>query len=115
MNPWSKFKIVSQNCSSKYPLPKLDKSLRSTEQKGHQSSRWIYLQTESPPEPLVQIQNNFTESFLMMPSTQIAPNKGAAGALDKKCHLMTFPTDPLVQIQNNFTEFFLVITSTKIA
>ena len=25
----------------------------------------------SPPEPLVQIQNNFTETFIMMPSNKI--------------------------------------------
>ena len=28
----------------------------------------------SPPEPLIQIQNNFTEMFLMMPSTKIDEN-----------------------------------------
>ena len=33
---------------------------------------WKYIKTTSPPEPLVQIQNNFTELFLMMPSTKIA-------------------------------------------
>ena len=31
-----------------------------------------YLKTTSPPKPLVQIQNNCTELFLMMPSTKIA-------------------------------------------
>ena len=30
------------------------------------------LETTYPPEPLVQIQNNFTELFFMMPSTKIA-------------------------------------------
>ena len=35
---------------------------------------------------MVQIQNKFTEPFLMMPSTKIAPLiKGATRALDKKC------------------------------
>ena len=44
-----------------------------------------------PGEPLIQIQNNFTELFLMMPSTKIAQvvpgllNKVATRALDKKC------------------------------
>ena len=28
--------------------------------------------TASPPEPLVKIQNNFTELFLIIPSTKIA-------------------------------------------
>ena len=31
-----------------------------------------YLQTASPTEPLVKIQNNFTEMFLIMPSTKTA-------------------------------------------
>ena len=45
----------------------------------------------SPPESLLQIQNNFTKMFLMMTSTQnctigFAPlNKGVTRALDKKC------------------------------
>ena len=30
-----------------------------------------YILTTSPPEPLVHIQNNFTEFFLMMPSTKL--------------------------------------------
>ena len=29
-----------------------------------------YLQKASPPEPLVQIQNNFTELFLLIPSSK---------------------------------------------
>ena len=50
---------------------------------------------------MVQIQNNFTELFLMMPSIKIAqlvPLHGtkAARALDKKCLLMAFPPEPLV-------------------
>ena len=32
----------------------------------------------SPPESLVQIQNNFKEIFLMMPSTQIDQNVQSA-------------------------------------
>ena len=31
-----------------------------------------YLQMTSPPESLVQIKNNFTELFLIIPSTKIA-------------------------------------------
>ena len=66
----------------------------------------------SPPEPLVQIQNNFTELFLMMASTNIAqPEKGAARALDNKYLQMKY--EPLVQNQNNFTEV-VVLPSTKI-
>ena len=48
-----------------------------------------YLKTTSP-EPVVQIQGNFTEMFLIMPSAKIAyilfalPNKMATIALDKK-------------------------------
>ena len=33
-----------------------------------------YLKMTSPPEPQVQIQNNLTEMFLMMPSTKIDQN-----------------------------------------
>ena len=56
------------------------------------------------PEPLVQIQNNFTELFLAMPSNGSAPlNKGTVRALDENCLLKTFRPEPLVQIQNNFT------------
>ena len=34
----------------------------------------IPLDKKSPPEPLVQIQNNFTKMFLQMPSTKIDQN-----------------------------------------
>ena len=55
----------------------------------------------SPSEPLVQIQNNFTELFIMMLSTkitQIVPSieQMDVRALDKKCLLVSFPTEPLV-------------------
>ena len=69
---WSKFKIISQIvprdtlyqfCTNgSAPLNK--RATRALDKK--------YLETASPPEPLVQIQNNFTELFLMMPSTKIA-------------------------------------------
>ena len=55
----------------------------------------------------------------MIPSVKIAQmvplNKWAAGALDKKCLLMTFPPEPMVQNQNNFTELFVIMASIKIA
>ena len=57
-----------------------------------------------PPEPLVHIQINFTELFLMMASIkkklhkQFARlNTGVARALDEKCLKMT-SHEPLVQI-----------------
>ena len=121
-----------------------------------------------PPEPLVKLQNNFTELFFIMPFIKIAqmvplhwskglqelkirnisndiswttgpnskyfhrivphdafyqnctngsalplPNKRAAGALNKKCLLITSPPEPLVQIQNNFTQLFLMQNCTN--
>ena len=65
-----KLEINSQNCSSKCPLPKFYKCVRSTEQKGRKDKK--YLKKTSPPEPLVRIQNNFTELLLLTPSTKIA-------------------------------------------
>ena len=72
MNHWPKFKIISQNCSSGCPLPKLHKWLRSNVQKGARASDKKNLKTTFPPEPLIQIQNNFTGLFLMMTSSNIA-------------------------------------------
>ena len=78
------------------------------------------LQNVSSPKLQIQIQNNFIELFLMIPSTKYfangsAPhNKRAARATDKK-YLLTTSPKPLVQIQNYFTELFLVMPSTKIA
>ena len=70
-------------------------------------------------EALVEILDNFTEMFLMMPSTKIAQRfcsakKGAARALDKKYLQMKSPPEPLVQNQNNFAEMVLMLPSTKI-
>ena len=72
-----------------------------------------YIQKTSPPEPLVQIQNYFTEMFLIKPSSkigQIAPqlNKMAARAKIKKKSLN--PLAPLAQIQNTSTEILLNIS-----
>ena len=70
-----------------------------------------------PPGPLVQIQINFTEMFLMM--SQNCTNgfgvlsKGAARALDKK-YFKKASTEPLVGIQNDFAEMFRVMFSTKL-
>ena len=74
----------------------------------------------SPPETQVQIQNDFTEVFLIIPSTKIAQmvplhtNKRASKALDKE-YLQSTSSDPLDQIQNIFTERFLMMPSTEIA
>ena len=67
---------------------------------------------------MVQIQNNFKEMFLMMPSTKIAQivllsEKRVGRAIDKKYLQMKSP-EPLVQNQNNFTEMVLKLPSTKI-
>ena len=56
-----------------------------------------------PAEPLVQIQNNVKEMFLMMPSTKIAEivllsGKRVGRAIDKKYLQMKFP-EPLVKIK----------------
>ena len=72
----------------------------------------------SLPEPLIQIQNNFTEMFLMMPFTKIAKwgcsvEKGVSRDIDKK-YLQMISPEPLVQNQNNFTEMDLMLPSTKI-
>ena len=72
----------------------------------------------SSPEPLVQTLNNFTEIFLMMPSTKIAQmvyfcQKGICRALDKKYPRMKSPAQ-LVQNLNNFTEMVLMLPSTVI-
>ena len=72
------------------------------------------------PGPLVQIQNYFTESFLVIPSAEMHKwfrftEHRVLKALDKKCLLTTSPSEPLVQIQNNFKELFLIMPSTKIA
>ena len=40
-----------------------------------------YLKTIFPPEPLVQIKNNFTEMSLIMPTGRIARTNGPQNAL----------------------------------
>ena len=72
LNHWSKFKIISQNCFSWFPLSKLHKWFCSAEQKGARVPDKKYLKKASPPESLVRIQNNFTEVLLIVPSTKIA-------------------------------------------
>ena len=74
----------------------------------------------SPPEPLVQMYNNFRELFLLIPSKNCTNgsallNKRAPRPPDKKYLSFKISPEPLVQIQNNFTELFLIIPSTKIA
>ena len=61
-----------------------------------------------PLEPLVKIQNNVKENFLMMPFTEIAEivllsGKRVGRAIDNKYLQMKSP-EPLVQNQNSFTE-----------
>ena len=74
----------------------------------------------SPPEPLIQIQNNFTEMILMMPSTKLHKwlrsfeQRGSQSPI-LEISLNKSPPEPLVQIQNIFTEMFLIMPSTKIA
>ena len=67
LNYMSKFKLISQNYSSKCLLPKLHNWFRKGEKRAVRVVDKKYLQTTSP-EPLVQIQNNFTDFFLIMPS-----------------------------------------------
>ena len=75
-----------------------------------------FLKRLSSPEPLTQVQNNFTELFLLIPYNGYALlNKKAARAPDKKYIKTAFPPEPLVQIQNNFTGFFLKKPSSNIA
>ena len=70
-----------------------------------------------PLEPLVQIQNNVKEMFLIMPSTKIAEiallsGKRVDRAIHKKYLQMKSP-EPLVQNQNNFTEIVSSCPLTK--
>ena len=78
-----------------------------------------HFETTSPPEPLGQIQNNFTEMFLIMPSAKkclngcAPPNKMAAARTPDKKHFKTTTPELLVQTQNNFTKMFLILPSAK--
>ena len=72
-----------------------------------------------PPEPLVQIQNYFTELFLMMASTKIVQTVSlsliqGSPELQIRNIFKRNLSKPLVQTQNYFTELFLMIPSTKI-
>ena len=71
LNHSSKFKKISQNCSAWYPPPKLHKWFALLKKRTTRTLDKNYLQMTSL-EPLVQIQNNFTELFLMMLSIEIA-------------------------------------------
>ena len=66
LNHWSKLKIISQESSPKCPLPKLHKWFGSTEQMDARDKIKILKR-----HLLNQIQNNFTEMILIMPSTKI--------------------------------------------
>ena len=120
LNHWPKFKwfhrivpldTLYRNCTSGYtPLNK--RVARAPDKK--------YLLMAFPPEPQVQIQNNFTGLFFMIPSSNIAQMfpvhwTGAAKALDKKCLKMTSFFEPLVQISYNFNWILSMISSFKIA
>ena len=54
---------LKQTCKNVYTLQN-KRAARALDKK--------YLLATSPPEPLVQIQNYFTDMFLMMPSTKLA-------------------------------------------
>ena len=72
LNHRSKFKIISRNCSSWCLLPKLHKWFCSPNKGTARALDKKCLLMTFPCEPLVQIQNNFTELFLIMPLTKIA-------------------------------------------
>ena len=72
LNHWSKFKIISQNCSSWWKLHKIAQIICSTKQRGCQSSRSEMSFNDIFSWTMVQIQNNFTELFLIIPFTKIA-------------------------------------------
>ena len=70
-------------------------------------------------EPFVQIQNNFTELFILTTLYQNCTNgyallnKGAIRALAKKYLHKISPPEPLLQIQTKFSECFLNKRSTR--
>ena len=72
LNHWSKFKIISQNFSSWCLLLNLHKWFCSTKHGAARALDKKCLLMKFPTEPLIQIQNNFTELFLMSPFTKIA-------------------------------------------
>ena len=63
------------------------------------------------PVPLAQIQNKFTEMFLIMPSNKFAQTV----PLHQSRRAATSYPEPLVQIRNSFTKINLVMLSTKSA
>ena len=61
-----------------------------------------YLQTPSPPKSLVQIQNNFTEMFLIMPSTKMVTLPWTKLPPELKIEIyFTSHSELLVQNQNH--------------
>ena len=70
-----------------------------------------------PPEPPVQIQNNFKEMFHLMPSTKLhkcffSAEKRIGRAIDKR-YLQIISPEPQFQNHNNFTEMVLKLPSAK--
>ena len=72
LNHRSKLRINWRDCSSGYLLPKLHKWFASLNKRAARALDKKYLQTASPPAPLVQIQDNCTALFLIISSTKIA-------------------------------------------
>ena len=71
LNHWSKFNIISQNVPYNALHQNCTNSLAVPSKKATRVLDKKYLKITSPTEPLIQMQNNFTEIFLMMPSTKI--------------------------------------------
>ena len=63
-------KIISQKCSSWCHLPKCTNCSAPANKWAARALNKEYTLMTFPPGPLVQIQNNFTELFLMMASTK---------------------------------------------
>ena len=73
----------------------------------------------SPPETLVQLQNNSTELFLMMLSTKISQMvplhiiKGAARAVDLKCDV--FKQNLLLNLNSKLIVIQIFVRETNLA
>ena len=70
LNHWSKFQITSHECSHDVLFQKCINGSAPLNGKAPRAPDKIFLTTS--PEVLAQIQNNFTELFLITPSNKIA-------------------------------------------
>ena len=66
------YKIPPGGGGKPYPASGLTNGTTELNKRAVRAQDKKYLETTSPTEPLVQIQNNFIEVCLMMPSTKIA-------------------------------------------